>query len=268
MLFCAVVLVFLLAFGPWTQAEAAVPQFGQIVETFSVETSTSSMIDPSGANNETIARPTGATPSGFAWGGYNSTVGSVIFMSDPPPDVRGIMFLTGAWNSGSYCYTMFDTTTPLGGAARANTSSVALDMSGPAAKATLTAVAGGDTQLSILIRDHRQWWQSSTKLFEGKNIVTEPMNVIEFPFAGAGAVTWTAVAAPFDLSEMDNGGEAAITLGDPGTPNLENVRGTGIYIVSTADPGPNFDILILDELVLDGPSWTKPAAAEGWVHYK
>ncbi len=268
LLSCIGIPVFLLAVGFWTQAEGAQPRFGRIVETFSVETSSNNMIDPSGSDNETIARPTGADPSGFAWGGYSAAAGSVIFLSDPPPDVRGLMFLTGARTVGSYCYTMFDTTTPLGGANRANTPSVDLDMSSPAAKATLSAIAPGDTQLAILIRDNRQWWRSSTKLFEGKDIITAPMDTIDFAFGGAEAVTWTAVNTPFDMSEVDNGGEAAIALGEPGTPNLENVRGMGVLIVSAALPGPTLDILILDELVLNGPSWLKPASARGWTLYK
>ncbi len=256
------------------------PEYGSILEDFDIVAVSGPSIDSGGANNETIKRPDGPSTSNFAWGAYNAAIGSGInFMRNsavnhpnppPPPELTALTFWDASRSVGSYVYTVFDKSANDG---NNNMPTITLNMSGEGAKVTVKTVQNGDTGLALLIRSGAStWYQSDSKLLTASPDwhVDPPIGTTDYEFTGPLAVSWSGLSGTNDMDEVDDGGETALTVVGPATPDFSNITGVGVRITSVAGSTGGFSGLTVTEIELDGPGEPPPplAAAENWNDYR
>lgn len=202
----------------------------------------------------------------FAWGGRNAAAqGAVSIDNSSGPNsfenpASGVIFNDEANTAGSFAYTRFDTTSTdfdLG----ASTPSVSVNASEPGAKLRLvffsTAYNQPQTELlGVMIRDNVNWWVSTPKRVPVVNSLVGPTQSLDYDFHGAGAVDWTQIdtssGGGADMDQVDNGGQSALTLLSPGTPNFGAIEGMGLAVFE----GPGTWFFGITEMQLIGPAPT------------
>ena len=181
--------------------------------------------DGEGDSNEKIQR----FEQNWAWGGYSA--GGEISQNTQWTGL--VQFQNGA-KAGSRIYTRLDTQTSLTTTSKANKNSYEVDMSADDAAIVLNIATAPAQNWALLIRDNNTWWQSSTLAIPAlgwDSLRTDRHAVHDF--------TWTALDSAstgvIDMDEVDDGGEAPITLGTSGTPNYSRITGFGVIALEDSN---------------------------------
>jgi len=86
------------------------------------------------------------------------------------------------------------------------------------------------------------------------NNAVGPLQTLDYEFHGPAAVTWTGVdmnsGGGADMDQVDNGGQAALIMGETGSPAFEAIEGMGLLVVE----GPGSHFLGITEISLIGPA--------------